>query len=179
VYSAPAGTQFPLTVPACGPCGCSGVAHAPAAARIHHCRRLSDDVGCILPDVSKSVRSASRQQASAASCRPVVPGRFCGAGGSAAVYSAPAGTQFPLTVPACGPCCCSGVAHAPAAARIHHCRRPSDGVGCIRPDVSESVRSASRQLVYTPYVICCETVLAQWSARCDHIVKESTRSFSS
>jgi hypothetical protein len=28
----------------------------------------------------------------------------------------------------------------------------------IRPDVTESARSASRQLVYTPYVVCGETI---------------------
>jgi hypothetical protein len=35
---------------------------------------------------------------------------------------------------------------------------PSMALGCIRPDVSESARSASRQLVFTPYVVCGETL---------------------
>jgi hypothetical protein len=75
------------------------------------------------------------------------------------VYSAPAGTQFPFPLTVLRQV--QRRSHAPAAAHSHHYSRlrPSDGVGCIRPDVSEPVRSASRQLVYTPYVICCETVL--------------------
>jgi hypothetical protein len=77
------------------------------------------------------------------------------------VYSAPAGTQFPFPLTVLRPRQVQRRSHAPAAAHSHHYSRlrPSDGVGCIRPDVSEPVRSASRQLVYTPYVICCETVL--------------------
>ena len=77
------------------------------------------------------------------------------------MYSAPAGTQFPFPLTVLRPRQVQRRSHAPAAAHSHHYSRlrPSDGVGCIRPDVSESVRSASQQLVYTPYVICCETVL--------------------
>jgi hypothetical protein len=50
----------------------------------------------------------------------------------------------------------------------------ADGVGCSRLDVAESARSASRQLVYTPNVVCCETTdsaflstaLARWLVPC-------------
>ncbi len=34
-----------------------------------------------------------------------------------------------------------------------------------RPDVSESARSAFRQLVYTPYVVCGEALLISYVAK--------------